>query len=340
MRHRKISTAAIIAGSVALCVHKYGFLMIFFHTGMHTRGCAHGLVLWCIQHSKATAVVLVSGAIFLAAYKYKNKAIQIELRQLHVIDPYDINASELLKNMHSVSESLKNIALVVDMSDTIECPFSDNQLTFIAQLLHYIQAEQQTGQNLEGFIREYTRDFTTTSFADVLHLVNYFNIPAAFNMLISMQRPLPLPETCEQEVAYNKNLVAVFNLAKNSAILSVEYEICIGFEQLWGLFGSMLYKDCVKYPEINKMIDFVTDEHSSKLIQAINIAVKNVKIFYNDEEYDEKIDQIDAARRCHICDKVVGAYMARRNPPPRCMSLHELLSSSSPCIALADGCFC
>ena len=194
----------------------------------------------------------------------------------HRITPLAITFSKVLQSMIGIS---------ADTSNPIPFDFSDTQIRFVAELLNFIAdqslLEPANQRHIMSYIREKTDNFSTISFADALYLSNFFDISLVYAILLSVKNPLPLPTTPVQAAMYNRQLAAVFNLAKESTTIGPEareagINIRVGSEQLWQLFGRMLYPGCLKYPEINAMIDFITAQRGDKVVRTIRTIGKKV----------------------------------------------------------------
>jgi len=180
------------------------------------------------------------------------------------IDGDAVQFSKMLQTMKDVAADTEN--------QTAPFPhYSDQQLSFIADLLNFLFREQQVAGTIQNsrvieFITTATAHYTAIPFNQVLELVNFFDIPDAFIAITSIQ-PLPLPTTPTSEIEYNKQLAYVFNLARSTTYK--EHNIAVGSVNLWQLFGRMLYPNCTKYPEIAKMINFITAQRGGKFVQTV-----------------------------------------------------------------------
>ena len=144
------------------------------------------------------------------------------------------------------------LAMHLERRNLLKFYFSDTQLCFIAQLLNFIETIDQSDQlqqKIIDFIVEYTQAFTLISFSSTVHIINYFDIPIAFNALISIEQPLPLPKTPAQEIEYNKQLVYIFNVAQQYPLTRESKH-----NPLWLLFGRMLYPNVLAYHEFSGRI--------------------------------------------------------------------------------------
>jgi WD40 repeat protein len=191
---------------------------------------------------------------------------------------------ELNKHAAAQSQVLRNMLEVVERdNDPIEFDFADNQIAFVAAVLTYLSRtslESQTKEQLAEIIMGIGRQFGL-SFVDMLHLVHFFDIPVAFNAITSIQ-PLPLPRTPAAAGEYNALLTIVFDMAISTASPSRPSDDLvadaplhqqrldrIGSVQLWQLFGRMLYPDCMRYAEVQRMFDGIKacfDANVAKLL--------------------------------------------------------------------------
>jgi len=206
------------------------------------------------------------------------------------------------------SKTLYTMRDVADNPQEVLYPitqYTDQQLHFIANLLNFLYTEQQARGLIQNdrvitFIREQTIGYSRIPFNQILELIIFFDIPNAFIAITSAQ-PLPLPTTPAQEVAYNKQLAAVFNLARSTT--HAEQGI-IGSETLWQLFGRMLYPHCTKYPEIAHMIDFITAQPTGgKFAQTVRTIGRTVGSWLGAPKPSEPVAQKT------IEQIVLGAYM-------------------------------
>ncbi len=183
--------------------------------------------------------------------------------------------------------------------------YSGQQLDFIANLLNFLYREQQkTGSinndRIIAFITTHTNSYRAISFDQTLELINFFDIPDAFAAITSVQ-PLPLPMTPASENEYNKQLAYVFYLARTTTYR--EDGIVVGSEQLWQLFGRMLYPNCTKYPEIAQMINFITAQRGGKFVQTVRKVGQRIGSWLGAPKPSERIVQKN------IEDIVLSAYM-------------------------------
>ena len=192
---------------------------------------------------------------------------------------------ELNKHAAVLSQVLRRMLEIVeqDANAPIKLDFVDNQIAFVAAVLVRVSrasVEQQTQEQLAEIIIDIGKHFDLTFF-DVLHLINYFDIPLAFNAITSV-KSLPLPIILAATEKYNKLLAIVFDMAISTASPSRPSddrltaaplaEQCldrIGSVQLWRLFGRMLYPDCLRYAEVQTMFDSIKarfDEKAAKIL--------------------------------------------------------------------------
>jgi len=195
------------------------------------------------------------------------------------------NEYKLNKYAAALSQVLRTIEIVEeDTSGPLEFDFADNQIAFIAAVLTYVSrtsVEGQTQEQLAEVIMGVGRQFGL-SFVDMLHLVNYFDIPLAFNALTSIQ-PLPLPRTPAAAVEYNKFLAIVFDMAISTASASMPSDDSvvdaslpqqrlnrIGSVQLWQLFALMLYPDCMRYEQVQRMFDAIKARFDANVVPCLS----------------------------------------------------------------------
>ena len=200
---------------------------------------------------------------------------------IKIISSHGGKEYELNKHAAALSQMLRSMLEIVeqDANTPIELDFADNQIAFIAAALTYLSRtslESQTKEQLAEIIMGVGRQFGL-SFFDMLHLVNYFDIPLAFNALTSIQR-LPLPSPIAA-VEYNKALAIVFDMAISTASTSRPSDDSvtdallpqqqrlnrIGSVQLWQLFGRMLYPNCMRYAEVQRMFDAIKARFDEKV---------------------------------------------------------------------------
>ena len=193
---------------------------------------------------------------------------------LHAIDPNAIQFSNMLTGMiefkhHQAEQKPHRIEIERQEQQahtdknvvTLDSP--DEHITFIAELLNFLAAEQfrtQQGaqyQTIIDFIAEHTRNFTTISFADMYTILDYFDIPIARNALLIIQQPLPLPTNPAQEIAYLEQLSIVFAAARQDFI-EEKSAVHNNNKLLWQFFGRMLYPGCFANAKVSEMITFIT----------------------------------------------------------------------------------
>jgi len=211
---------------------------------------------------------------------------QDEHSPIHQINPSAIQFSVVLKTM---------IDVTADKNSLLPFDFSDNQIKFVAELLNFLPETLETGQQLAHSIIN-IGNRSNLSFADILHLINFFDISIAFTALTAMQQPLPLPTTPVREIEYNKQLAFVFDMAKRSTEAAVEGERKReGAERWWQLFGRMLYPGCERYKEVQAMIDFITAQRGGILTRTVRTVGKKVSAWFRGSQaplIQRKIEQI------------------------------------------------
>jgi hypothetical protein len=110
--------------------------------------------------------------------------------QEHSIRPDAIQYARTVKTMVDVSK---------DTQTPIEIPYTEEQVRLAAELVNFIAQHMQDTQVLPpqqavaDFIIKYTNKFERLSFVDTLAIINFFDIPAAFDAIVSMRQPLQLP---------------------------------------------------------------------------------------------------------------------------------------------------
>lgn len=215
--------------------------------------------------------------------------------QVYHINPYAIRFSKLLQSMVGV----------VDISKPVAFDFSVNHINLIERLLTYIERFERihqivpSNQHIMQFFTKYTNNFTTFSFIDVLNLINFFDIPIAFDALIQKLQSLSQPTGQDQEIARNQLLKYIFAIAQQSKN-----------SIFWNTFGSLLYPACLQYPEIKKMLTIIIKQNNIVLhnitseiqLQAIKAFINKYKKSATPQNNTISTEQI-----------VLGAYM-QKNP--------------------------
>jgi hypothetical protein len=103
------------------------------------------------------------------------------------------------------------------------------------------QKQEMTTQVAENIIPIVAR--ADISFAEAVELAHFFDLPIAFDALVRIPQPMPLPQTADEIKQYNSQLVALFTIAQSTADKS-----------LWQLLGRMLYPRCLQYPECAEIV--------------------------------------------------------------------------------------
>ena len=183
---------------------------------------------------------------------------------IYRIKPDGISFSRMLNSIFEVSE--------INPEDAIPIDYPDGQVRLVAELLNFLADNQQHISNnginhfIIDFIRQRTSNFTTSSFADTLHIINFFDIPVAFNALTEIKQPIP--QIPSQQIDYNRQLAYVFNLARQSGETGESNTHCVGSKSLWQLFGRMLYPGCLQHREVQDMIDSISETPGSGMHQS------------------------------------------------------------------------
>jgi len=226
--------------------------------------------------SAAPATGPTTAAITVAQQPSEPIDIQSNVSTLpHIINPQATQYSQTLTTMLDVSEIKQSTIILPD-------DFTDDQLYLITEMLNFIVQHVRDlqalplQQTMVDFIRNRTNNFERISFIDALAIVNYLDIPLAFDALVSMRQPLPLPRNEEEELRYNQQLFSVAQLIRQSRD-----------QRLWQLFGSMLYPRCLEYPEcaeivahmpveLNPMVAGSYVQRHPKLYQHVMYSFKNI----------------------------------------------------------------
>jgi len=143
---------------------------------------------------------------------------------------------------------------------TVQLDLPDEHLHFIAGLLECINQQNHLhkqlshNQRIMDFIKNDTHSFIDISFSRVLTLILFFDIPVALDACIAMQESFLLPQTEEEKVLYNRQLVKLARLTKSTASLDQRYSMCVGSVALWQLLGSLLYPGCMQYANVQRAL--------------------------------------------------------------------------------------
>lgn len=130
--------------------------------------------------------------------------------------------------------------------------FPHDHIECIVQILENIEFFRQqndalpTKEQCKNIIIFHTKNFGILSFFDTLKMVNFFDIPTIFDVLLTMQTPLSIPRSPSEEIERNEQLLYLFNIAHQSSL----NETRIGSQAIWKLFGRLLYPRCLRYKEI------------------------------------------------------------------------------------------
>ena len=235
------------------------------------------------------------GSIAIVSSKSTNNPV-------HVIRPKAINFSIVLQSM---------VAAIADTSNPIPFDFSDTEIQFVAQLLNVLPntlAIKQTEQQFAQMIIDIGTRYNLT-FSDILNLVNFFDISIAFTAIATIHQPLPLPRTPDEAVNYNRQLAYVFNLARQSCETGENSTHRIGSEQLWQLFGRMLYPGCLQFKDIEEMINFITAKlPGGKIIRIVRAIGKKICFLRGSGS------QVESIAQRNIEQIVLGKYIMQQHP--------------------------
>jgi hypothetical protein len=210
------------------------------------------------------------------------------------IRPEAIQYSKVLQSMLDVLDSIaaspypedKKLPIFKDIyREPISFDFSNHEIKFVADVLNFLSNEQD-----HRIVRNFINDADQTlSFDQALRTIYFFDIPIAFNALISMRAP-HLPRSQAAEIIYNQMLTSIFTLAKPSTVGDFGAASQIGDTDLWEFFGSILYPGCLQYPEIAHMIDFITAERGGRFTRGVRTLGRKISSVL-DKTYQGPIEQ-------------------------------------------------